>query len=80
MKVSLFGFFLIPLSKGLGLIQATWTQTFGMLGVAIAFWLLGMYEVFLYLDESMDSTEKQYLLDEIDDEQLHDHYRGKTNC
>lgn len=79
MKMSFFGFFLILLSKGLGLIEATWFQTFGILGVAIAFWLLGMYEIFLYLDESEDSTEKNYLLDEIDEPELYDHYRRKAN-
>lgn len=80
MKMSLFGFFLIPLSKGLGLIEATWFQTFGILGVAGAFWLLGMYEFFLFLEEDLDPTEKKYLLDEIDESELHDHYRRKTNC
>lgn len=80
LKMSFFAFFLIILSKASGLMDATWFQTFGIMAVALAFWLLGMYEVFLFIEDVQDENEKKYLEDEIDESQLQDHYRGKTNC
>ncbi len=80
LKISFLAFFVIILSKASGVMDTTWYHTFGILGVAGAFWFLGMYEVFLFIEDVQGESEKKYIADEIDESKLHDNYRGKTNC